>query len=322
MIYPWQQAVWQQLSSHWAQQPHAYLMHGRAGTGKYAFALHLAQALLCENPQSQHQPCGHCPACHLFAQHSHPDFLQLTPPQEEGSRRLPQITVDAVREALAFAYLSSHRGGKRIILIYPAENMNTQAANALLKVLEEPPQAVQFILVSHNKDRLLPTIKSRCRQLALPMPSRDQALSYLNEHQLGTADDLAFHGGSPLFQESEEEQQLRSQMLDILAQPALIACLDFAARYDQSKKPLALFLNWLEKWLLDTALAQQNLAPAYYPSRSESLQHLARRTRADALFRLLEKLHRLSPYGYHTLNVKMQTEDMLTAYLRFWQNKP
>lgn len=101
--------------------------------------------------------------CHLFEQGSHPDFMLLTPGQDEdtgNARKLLQIKIDSVREVLQFSQITSHRGGLKVIVINPAESMNVQAANALLKVLEEPPQNVVFILVSSQKDRLLPTIKA------------------------------------------------------------------------------------------------------------------------------------------------------------------
>lgn len=319
MIYPWHQTVWPQLTADWDKQPNARLFVGKAHTGKTALAEHFAQALLCEQPQAQHQPCGRCPSCHLFTQGSHPDFYFLRPEQPEGEnsgRKLLQIKIDAVRAILEPLTQSSLRGGRRVVLISPAESLNLQAANALLKILEEPPAAVVFLLVAHNRDRLLPTIKSRCRQMLLPSPDEAEALAYLQEQQTENAAELlAFHGGAPLFAREPEQEHMRQALLDWLAQPRLIAALDYAAEFDRHKWPLALLIDWLQKWLIDLGLAAQNAAPLYYPAQRQAAVQTAAKTNPATLLRYGDDLNRLSPYGHHSLNVKMQVEYLLTAYL-------
>ena len=326
MIYPWHESAWRQLAAQWGNRPNAWLLTGRRDTGKTAFARHLAQALLCEQPQAEHQPCGSCPSCHLFAQGSHPDYYELAPelPAEgESARKLLQIKIDAVRAVLSPLLQSSVRGGLRVVLVQPAETMNTQAANALLKMLEEPPASVVFLLVTHNKDRLLPTIKSRCRPFLLPTPSAEEALGYLKTQNTPQAEALlAFHSGAPLFAAEPEQDAMREELCQLLAKPRLLAMLDYAAAFDKQKWPLAVFLDWLHKWLADIALAQQNLHPLYYPQHQAAIFQVASRTRGAALFQLVHTLNRLSPYGRHTLSVRMQVENLLTGYLAFWQNKP
>jgi len=326
MIYPWHESAWRQLAAQWSNRPNAWLLTGRRDTGKTAFARHLAQALLCEQPQAEHQPCGNCPSCHLFAQGSHPDYYELAPelPAEgESARKLLQIKIDAVRAVLSPLLQSSVRGGLRVVLVQPAETMNTQAANALLKMLEEPPASVVFLLVTHNKDRLLPTIKSRCRPFLLPAPSAEEALGYLKTQDTPQAEALlAFHSGAPLFAAEPEQDAMREELCQLLAKPRLLAMLDYAAAFDKQKWPLAVFLDWLHKWLADITLAQQNLPPLYYPQHQAAIFQVASRTRGAALFQLVHTLNRLSPYGRHTLSVRMQVENLLTGYLAFWQNKP
>ena len=101
----------------------------------------------------------------------------------------------------------------------------------------------------------------------------------------------------------------------------MLAVLDYAAAFDKQKQPLAVFLDWLQKWLLDIGLAQQNMPPLYYPASREQSAAVAGRTTPAALFRLNGRLNELIPYGRHTLSVKMQLEYLLTEYLHFWQNK-
>jgi DNA polymerase III subunit delta' len=325
MIYPWLESVWQQIARHWQQQPHAWLLYGHPGIGKLEFAEYLAQALLCESPHTNHQPCGACTSCHLYSQHSHPDFLLVTPEEtdsEGGERRQALIKVETIRNVLDFAHLSAHRGGKRIALIYPAESMNTQAANALLKILEEPPTGMVFILVSHQKDRLLPTIKSRCRQVALTMPAHTQALAYVQQqHGDKAADLLAFHGGAPLFADNDSHIQLRNELIPLLVKPRLIALMDYATAFDKQKLALSTFLDWLAKWLLDMSLAQQHMSAIYYPAWQNALNEITRLIDPLSLFALIDRVNALAPYGKHTLNVKMQLEDLLIDYLNVWQHK-
>lgn len=324
MIYEWHQTAWRQLTQYWQNQPNAWLILGKQNTGKTAFAQHLAQALLCETPTHQHEPCGTCPSCHLFEQDAHPDFYALSPEQNDdgSSKKLLQIKIDAVRQILEPLHQTSVRGGRRVVLINPAESLNTQAANALLKMLEEPPQAVIFLLVAHNRDRVLPTIKSRCRQLILPAPRFQAALNFVQQQNLPDAENLlAFHSHAPLFSHNPEQDALRDKLLNLLAEPRLLAILDYAAEFDKAKLPLATFLDWLAKWLIDLGLAQQNIAALYYPQHSGSLKKWGEKTNPATLFRFQAALNALAPYGHHSLNVKMQVEDLLCGYLAFTQNK-
>lgn len=325
MIYTWHQAAWQQLSTHWHNQPNAWLFAGKENTGKTAFARVLAQALLCEDVQDNHEPCGVCPSCHLFAQNAHPDFYELTPEEpdaEASARKLLNIKIDAVREILEPLTQSSLRGGRRVVLIHPAESMNVQAANALLKMLEEPPEAVIFLLVTHNRDRLLPTIKSRCRTFVLPAPNHAEALHHLQTQQIENAENLlAFHSGAPLFEATPEQDTLREDLLEILANPRLLAILDYAAQFDKYKLPLAVLLDWLHKWLIDMSLAAQKIAPLYYPHHAKPIADVAQKTNPATLFVLIQTLNHLKPYGHHTLNVKMQAEFLLSEYLAVLSKK-
>lgn len=322
MIYPWQQTQWQQLTQRWNTLPHALLFHGQRGIGKRLFAEQFAQALLCQQPQSDFSACGHCASCHLIQQHSHPDYLLIEPEVDEGNaRKLQQIKVDAVREILAFAQLSSHQGGRRIIVIDPAESLNTQAANALLKVLEEPTANVVFLLISHHHDRLLPTILSRLQLWHLPTPSYEQVTHYWQQQaQAPQPEQLAFYAGAPLVTENETVKQLRQQWLNILAKPRLLALMDFAAEFDKHKRPLGEALEWLYKWLVDLGLSREGIAALYYPSHQHSIAQLS--DHSEHLWQeLVNKLHQLIPYGQHTLNVKLQLEDISIDYLNLITSK-
>ncbi|UOP05077.1 DNA polymerase III subunit delta' [Conchiformibius kuhniae] len=323
MIYPWHEAAWRALSAQ--APPSALLFYGKRATGKRTFARAYARLLLCEQAHNGHA-CGVCASCRLSEHGSHPDFYLLEP--DEGSdngtgRKLAHIKIDAVRALLEPLNQSSMRGGRRVVLIDPAESLNPQAANALLKILEEPPPAVVFLLVSGQRGLLLPTVRSRCRPMPLPAPTPEQALAYLHAQGRGdgAAEQLAFHGGAPLFAAEPEQEALRESLLVVLAEPRLLAVLNFAAEFDRHKYPLALLLDWLYKWLADMALAQYGAAPQYYPARAADSARAAAQTNPATLFRFQADLNRLAPYGHHSLNVKMQAEALLCHYLLLRQKR-
>ncbi|WP_434778978.1 DNA polymerase III subunit delta' [Neisseria sp. Ec49-e6-T10] len=323
-LYPWQQQNWQDITTQWQTKPNAWLFVGKAHTGKTKFATFLAQALLCENLQKGYTPCGICPSCHLFNEGIHPDFKFLKPDVEgeENSKKLKQIKIETVREALQFTQLSSHRGGLRVLLISPAESMNVQAANALLKVLEEPPQGVVFLLVSDKKDKLLPTIRSRCRPFSLNNPSKQDAELFLQQQGLSDIKALlAFYSGAPLFKHEPEQDELREQLLEYLSVPSLTAYLDFAAKFDQKKLALGVFLDWMQKWAMDLMWVQYADQAYFYPNYTPELKSILQKTNAMAVFTFFSQLNKLAPYGQHTLNVKLQVESIFIDYLNLLKNE-
>ena len=184
-LYPWLTSDWQQLfSAHLPDGdfPHALLLSGVAGLGKKDLAFFLAKALLCPSPVNnpttgQLQACHQCRSCQLFSAGNHPDLLHLTTPEEKKI-----IPVDAVRDLIQWSVLSSQLNGRKVIIIEPAEAMNQNAANSLLKTLEEPVADTIIIMVTHKKQALLATIKSRCQIRDIALPDKQLVLSWL-EHQ-------------------------------------------------------------------------------------------------------------------------------------------
>jgi len=219
-MHPWTQPILESLKAMRDRLPHALLLHGPRGVGKLELAERVAQYLLCEHADPAARPCDKCDGCRWYLGGNHPDFRRIEPEaiakvppaaEEEGeegnaseapTRRTKQpsivITVDQVRALANFLNLRSHRGALRIALVNPAEDMNANASNALLKSLEEPAAGAMFILVSHRPARLLPTIRSRCVALAVPIPPRDAAIAWLKTQGAENPDRwLAYAGGAP-----------------------------------------------------------------------------------------------------------------------------
>jgi DNA polymerase III subunit delta' len=178
---------------------HALLLHGPSGLGQYELALSLAQAWLCEKPgREQGEPaCGSCASCQQMHSRGHTDLVVLMPEtlmlalgwplsekaqkEIDDKKRKPsqEIRIESVREAVQFAELTSGRGRGKVILVFPAEAMNTASANALLKTLEEPLGSLRFVLATEAAHALLPTIRSRCQAFSLAQPTAHQSLAWL-----------------------------------------------------------------------------------------------------------------------------------------------
>lgn len=207
--------TWKRLANLRARLPHALLLHGPAGVGKLALAERFAQWLVCETPAGI-QPCGRCEGCRWVLAGNHPDVRILEPEILAQARRAPeaegdeeprareakpsnQIRIEQTRALGNFVHVVSHRGGLRIAIVHPAEDMNIATANSLLKSLEEPPAGAVFLLVSHRPARLLPTIRSRCVPVAVPLPEPKAAAAWLGAQGVRNAAQwLAFAGGAPL----------------------------------------------------------------------------------------------------------------------------
>lgn len=201
--HAWQLSVWERLARLAAEQrlPHALLVGGPAGIGKLRLAQAFSAYMLCA-ARTATSACGKCKSCSLLAAGSHPDYLVLTPETDPKTEKVAKfIKVDQVRELVEFASKSAQLGGYRVVLIEPAHLLNMQAANALLKTLEEPGRQTLILLVTPQPLSLSATIRSRCQQLQLGMPDEAAALAWLapqlrdrNEAQLL----LGLAGGAPL----------------------------------------------------------------------------------------------------------------------------
>jgi len=255
---------------------HAWLLTGPRGIGKATFAFRIARFVLSggqapvglfgdPEPSSLQMP-AEAPIFRRVASGGHADFklIERGWSDEKQSKRKSEITVDAVREVGAFMSFTPAEGGWRVVIVDAADEMNRNGANAILKILEEPPKRALLLLVSHSPGRLLPTIRSRCRRLALPPLATDLVIRLLQSHQpelssetaaglarlaqgsIGHALALHEQGGLDLYR----EMVALLAGLPTLPGPALH---DFTDRIGRNADSLALLGALLRGWLADAA---------------------------------------------------------------------
>lgn len=267
----------QLLAQGFERLPHALLLAGPAGLGKREFAENLAASLLCEAGTPEFDACGTCPSCRWLMAGSHPDFRCVAPAGDEGAeegatekakKRSPgSIRIDQIRELEDFVFVGSHRQANRVVLLTEAESMNPAAANALLKILEEPPSSVYFLIVSSNIKNLLPTLRSRCRVVSFTTPEKAVAAEFLGAAGLEKQATryLALAGGAPLqVMQWKSEGQLTA--IDTLVESLIAPLSDpiqLAARWDALLKNENAFrlehlVTGIQRWLFDLALERMS----------------------------------------------------------------
>lgn len=304
-------------------QAHALLIQGPSGVGQFELGLTLAAAWLCEStaiPLSD-RPCGSCPSCRLVAARSHPDLVVVVPDAlreslgwnaaadaeeggEGGGRKKPskEIRVEAVRAAIAFATTTSARGRGKCLVLHPAERMNPIAANAFLKTLEEPAGHARFLLCTSAPDRLLPTIRSRCQSVALAVPPREQAESWLASRGIDEpAVLLAAAGGRPL-----EAVELAERGVDAKRWRGLPSQVLRGDATAFQRWPLTVVVETLQKLCHDALSVACSAAPRYFP-----LGSLGAAADPSALLYWSRALTRLAEEADHPWSVELAVENLV-----------
>jgi len=345
---PWLERVWPLLPPLAARGVHAVLLHGLRGVGKKSLALDFAEALLCCAPRADGHSCGQCEECRLTAAFSHPD-LRWVLPQALAERLLPQvqdedaaatdaasaeagegdgkptrasreIRVDQVRALSDFLGIAAYRGGQRVVVLAPAEAMNAIAANTLLKMLEEPPPSTMFVLVSDALDDVLPTIRSRCVLVQVPVPETQACLRWLAEQGLADAKAaLALASGAPLaaLAEATEEAlapETSAALYRLLERgPALTPAQVAVGIGRDPAVPGCLRL--MQCWAFDLFQYRARGSVRYHPQREACIRQLAASAHAQGLWRWADALKAASAAREHPLNARLVIESLLARYI-------
>jgi DNA polymerase-3 subunit delta' len=368
-IAPWLESIWDGINL--SAFPNAVLLHGQSGIGKFEFSIELAKALLCESAIGS-KPCDQCEACHWFDSGNHPDFIALVP--ETHRKLLPHgdfesdmdspkkqkasqtdddgdapekkekksISIEDARSAIEGLSIGSHRGGNRVILVYPLEMLRADSANTLLKSLEEPPSNTIFILLADRLDRVLPTIRSRCRLLSAPRPDRATGLQWLR-NQLNQVPGLKIadpdiesiydeQGGAPyavldslMARHNKDEKdeltiaiQASKYLLQAMSQGARINWLDAAEKTQKAR--YSVLLATMQRWVSDLQSSAQMGEPRYYPKHETAIKLLAQQIRLPKLLRFWKSLIQARRHENHPLATRIQLEALLSQYQQVFED--
>lgn len=368
-IAPWLEPLWNGIDL--AKLPNAVLIHGQSGIGKFEFSIQLARALLCEASVDS-KPCNQCEACRWFDSGNHPDFIALVP--ETHRKLLPHgnfdsevdapkkakvspadsdtdapekkekksISIEDARSAIEGLSIGSHRGGNRVILVYPLEMLRVDSANTLLKSLEEPPSNTIFILLADRLDRVLPTIRSRCRLMCAPRPDRLIGLDWLHT-QLNSVPNLNMsdaevesiydeQGGAPYAvldsliarhnQDEKDELTIAIQasrfLLQAMSQGVRINWLEAADKTQKAR--YSVLLATMQRWASDLQSCTQMGSARYFPKHEAAIKILAQQVRLPKLLRFWKSLVQARRHENHPLATRIQLEALLSQYQQVFED--
>ena len=272
---------------------HFYLISGPAGSGKRTLARLLAAAILC---QGRDKPCGVCGPCRKALKNEHPDFITIDDPEKKT------VPVDLIRKARADIYIQPNESDYKIYLFPRAQDMGLPGQNALLKVLEEPPKYGVFILLTDNPEKLLPTVRSRCTELALTSVPQKQMRQHLTlKYPKASAEDIAaaiMRSGGWLGQAQEllDDGEIPPQTADFVRSFAardIMGLVNVLVPMEKWKRDalIAILADWQE--LMEGALACR----AGLPSSSPMARELSQARSAQELMHALKALQKAGQYA-------------------------
>jgi len=322
-IYSWQKEQWNHLLRMQQTQrlPHALLLYGPEGTGKSVFAQALAGSLLCQQPAEDGSACGQCAKCRLVAAGTHPDLSVIvpTPPQKTTSKKPAlHIRIDSIRELSNKLASTSQMEGYRVAVIENADRLVMQAANALLKTLEEPGADTVIMLVTSNPHRLPITIRSRCQSVRFTSPDKAEALVWLTGQGVKKAEvALNLAHGAPLVAARYEDEQLQNRELlskALLAATRGESSLSYAQKLTNLPKDRG--LAWLLDWTGDLVRLQrcEQGTGLINEDFRESLQKKAKKADTKRIFAYYDLICDYIRQDGIALNPQLLWENLLVSW--------
>jgi len=314
-LYPWQQVDETHLSTYIIQErvPQALLLSSIEGMGTERLALAYIQALLCLQPY-QGAACQQCSSCQLFLADTHPDFVHLQP-KEAGK----SIRIDDVRLLTEKLSLKPQYAVYRVVLIQPADKMNANAANALLKCLEEPPERTVFVLLTHSVRALPATIISRCQKLICARPDKQELAGWLQSQGVQQAEELVLLAqGRPLLALEYAENDMLTQYTSCFNQWHQVLLGKFCPvelAEAWTKLPIESLLDWVILWT--EAVIKSHFQSTELLISSEFIQRLqaiAEQVDSKTIFKFYDVLLLNRDRIHKQLNRQLLLEELLIQW--------
>ena len=334
--YPWLEEAARSLLTLKDRLPNAVLIYGARGIGTFELAQSFAESLLCEAPKPDGSPCGKCAGCRLMKAGTHPDCrtvvsefiaaehgLPYTPPDNASSGRTKlsrEVRIHQFRALQDFLTVAPHRGGRRVVLVYPADMVRAEAAASLLKSMEEPPEGLVYLLVADDIDAVLPTIRSRSRLFRVGLPARETALAWLRTKKTvkNPEEALAMAGGAPLIAYRDKSGQAltagaASTLQGLLLKGGALTSDAVVRGYSADMTPPAVSL-YLTRWCYDLLRVKAGLQPHFFIGLADEMARLTAAVPDKALFELSAAAAEMRRAAEHPLSARQVFEAILFRY--------
>lgn len=278
---------------------HFYLISGPAGSGKRTLARLLAAAILCDRPEA---PCLSCRSCRKVMDGNHPDVITVDDPEKKT------VPVELIRQARADAFIRPNEADHKIYLFPRAQDMGLPGQNALLKILEEPPEYAVFLLLTDNPEKLLPTVRSRCTELALQaLPEKTLREELRRRYPKAGEETIAaaaIQSGGYLGQAQEllangtELPPQTQAVANAIAEGDALALMEALAPMEKWKRDalVPMLHSWRE--LLENALVCRSGGTAV----SDTARHIASRRTSQEIYAAILALQKASDYAQNNVS--------------------
>lgn len=313
-LYSWQSNDYEAIVRLFLTNSQTALLIGKEGLGITQLVKVLIERLLCLSPQGIYS-CGKCKSCELLINSEHPDLYTLSA-QTAESKKSQYITTEQVRDMINYANLSPHYASYKIILIPDTHELSISAANALLKIIEEPPSHAIFILVCYNLGEVLPTLKSRCQKYLINPPQDLLTLASSSPNLTTTNNSefwLQYYDNCPLFTPEINDGSFNT-LLKALYTPSVENIFALIAELEAKNFSFEFFIEFMLKWLSDIITFYLTNTLNYFGQWQQSIEPLMKRFDIEEAFLLSDRLSFLSKWTRHPLSHKIQATNLLFSY--------